>query len=75
MLREELDELTLLIQDLRMVMDVKAEIDAGEERGLVDFADGTSIKVPIPDEVKGQLEDKIAELTKLIGVRRRVSNA
>ena len=69
MTREELDELTIIIQDLRMAMDIKEQIEAGEERGLIDFADGESIKVPIPDEVKVRLDNKIAELTKLIKKR------
>jgi len=69
MTREELDELTIIIQDLRMAMDIKEQIEAGEERGLIDFADGESIKVPIPGEVKIRLDNKIAELTKLIKKR------
>lgn len=70
MKRVEIDELSLIISDLRMAMDVKEQIDAGEERGLIDFADGTSIKVPIPDEVKAQLDSKIAELTQRINKRK-----
>lgn len=63
MIREELDELQLIISDLGMAMDVKEQIETGEERGLVEFADGESIKVPIPDEVKKQLDDKIKQLS------------
>ena len=66
MLREKLDGLTLIIQDLRMAMDIKAEIDAGEPRGLIDFADGTKISVPIPDGVKAQLDSKIISLEALL---------
>ena len=63
MLREKLDELTLILQDLRMAMDIREEIEAGEPRGLIDFADGTKISLPIPNAVKVQLDNKIAELT------------
>ena len=66
MKREELDELDIIIQDLRMAMDIKKQIDAGEERGLIDFAEGESIKVPVPDDIKKQLDDKIKELSKLL---------
>lgn len=65
MKREELDELDIIIRDLRMAMDIKEQIDAGEERGLIDFADGTKISVPIPEEVKGQLDSKIIKLSDL----------
>ncbi len=64
--RTELDELDIIIRDLRMAIDVKERIDAGEERGLIDFADGTKLSVPIPDEVKIQLDNKIAELSQLL---------
>jgi len=66
MAREELDELELIIMDLRMAMDVKEQIEAGEDRGLVDFSDGEKIRVPIPDNVKRQLDDKIMELTEIL---------
>ena len=66
MIREELDALDILIRDLRMAMDVKEEIDNGVERGLVSFADGTKISVPIPDEVKTRLDTKIAELSGIL---------
>lgn len=62
MTREQLDELQLIIQDLIMAMDIKGRIAAGEERGLIDFADGTKISVPIPEGITGQLDDKITEL-------------
>jgi len=68
--REELDALDILIRDLRMAMDIKEEIDNGVERGLVSFADGTKISVPIPDEVKIQLDAKIVELTGLLKKKR-----
>lgn len=66
MKREELDELDIIIRDLRMAMDIKEQIDAGELRGLVDFADGTRISVPIPKEIKSQLDSKITELSALL---------
>ena len=66
MTREELDELELIIRDLRMAMDIKEQIEAGEERGLIDFADGTRISVPIPKAVKVQLTSKIAQLSQLL---------
>ena len=66
MLREKLDELTLILQDLRMAMDIRDEIEAGEERGLIDFADGTKISVPIPDGIKAQLDSKIISLEALL---------
>jgi len=66
MTREELYELDIIIRDLRMAMDIKEQIDTGQERGLIDFADGTKISVPIPGEVKGQLDSKIAQLSGLL---------
>lgn len=66
MTREELDELGIIIRDLRLAMDIKEEIESGVERGLIDFADGTKISVPIPEEVKGQLDSKITELSSLL---------
>ncbi len=66
MKREELDELEIIIKDLRMTMDIKEEVDNGMERGLINFADGTKISVPIPDEVKGQLDSKITKLSSLL---------
>lgn len=64
--REELDELDIIIRDLRMTMDIKEEVDSGVERGLIDFADGTKISVPIPEAIKGRLTAKIAELKGLL---------
>lgn len=64
--REELDELDFIIRDLRMAIDIKEQVDAGEPRGLVNFADGTKISVPIPEKVKGQLNSKITELSSLL---------
>ena len=69
MTREELDELELIIRDLRLAMDIRDQIDAGEERGLIDFADGESIKVPIPQEVKARISSKIVGLEKLLKQR------
>lgn len=66
MLREELDELDNIIRDLRMAKDIKEQIDAGELRGLIDFADGESIKVPIPAAIKVQLDSKIKQLETLL---------
>jgi len=69
MSREELDELEIIIRDLRMATDIRDQIDAGEERGLIDFADGESIKVPIPQEVKARISSKIVGLEKLLKQR------
>ena len=69
MSREELDELEIIIRDLRMAMDISEQIEAGEERGLIDFADGESIKVPIPQEVKVRISSKIVGLEKLLKQR------
>lgn len=66
MTREELDELDIIIRDLRMAMDIKEEIDNGVERGLVNFADGEKLSIPIPMEVRQQLDDKIVELEVLL---------
>ncbi len=66
MTREELDELTIIIQDLRMTMDIREEIENGVDRGLIDFADGTKISVPIPEAIKGQLDSKVTELSNLL---------
>lgn len=64
--REELDELDVIISDLRMAMDIKEQIAAGTMRGLIDFADGEKIGVPIPEEAKVQLNNKIAQLSSLL---------
>ncbi len=64
--REKLDELDIVIRDLRMAMDIKQQIDAGEERGLINFADGENIKVPIPAAAKTRLSEKINELSKML---------
>ena len=64
--REEIDELDVIIRDLRMAMDIKEQVDAGEERGLINFADGERIRVPIPEEAKSQLANKITELSGLL---------
>ena len=66
MKREELDELDIIIRDLRMTMDIKEEIDSGVERGLIDFTDGTKLSVPIPAEIGDQLDSKITELESLL---------
>ena len=66
MTREELDELDIIIRDLRMAMDIKEEIDNGVERGLATFADGTKLSVPIPEEIKAQLDAKIASLSTML---------
>jgi len=66
MTREQLDELDIIIRDLRMAMDIKGQIDAGENRGLIDFADGTKISLPIPMAAKNQLNTKIVELEILL---------
>ena len=66
MTREELDELDIIIRDLRMAMDIKEQIDAGEKRGLINFADGEKISVPIPEEAKGRLNQKIDELSNML---------
>lgn len=66
MKREELDELIIIIRDLRMSVDISEQIESGVERGLIDFSDGTKISVPIPDGAKKQLDNKIAELSVLL---------
>ncbi|MBA7637527.1 hypothetical protein ES703_45172 [subsurface metagenome] len=66
MKREELDELEMIIRDLRMAMDIKEQVDAGVDKGLIDFADGERISIPIPEEVKGQLDSKITKLSGLL---------
>ena len=69
MTREEIDELDIIIRGLRLAMDIRDQIEAGEERGLIDFADGESIKVPIPQEVKARISSKIVGLEKLLKQR------
>ena len=69
MKREQLDELDVIIRDLGLAMDIRDQIEAGEERGLIDFADGESIKVPIPQEVKARISGKIVGLEKLLKQR------
>ncbi len=66
MTREELDELGLIISDLRIAIDIKEQIEAGEERGLIDFADGETIKIPVPEEARERLNVKIAQLSNLL---------
>ena len=63
MTREEIDELELIIRDLRLAMDIREQIEAGEERGLIDFADGTRISLPIPNTVKTRINRKITLLS------------
>lgn len=65
-MREELDEVIVIANDLGMAIDIREQIEAGEESGLIDFSDGEKIKVPIPDMVKKQLDGKIAELTRML---------
>ena len=66
MKREQIAELENIIRDLRMAMEIKEQLDAGVERDLIDFADGTRISIPIPKAVKSQLDDKIVLLTSLL---------
>jgi len=66
MTREQLDELDIITRDLRMAMDIKEEIDNGVERGLVTFADGEKISIPIPQTQKDQLDAKIIQLEALL---------
>ena len=61
--REELMEIRSLVRDLMMAIDIREQIDSGTERGLVDFADGERITVPIPEDKKNQLNDKIDKLS------------
>lgn len=63
--RDQLDELLLILRDLRMAMNMKDEIAQGADRGLARFADGTKISVPIPESVKGELDSKITQLSTL----------
>lgn len=64
--RGKLDELAIIIGDLRMAVDIKGQMDAGEERGLIDFADGERIGLTIPEDVKDRLNSKINELSVLL---------
>ena len=61
--REQLDELDVIIRDLGLAMDIRDQIEAGEERGLIDFADGTRISLPIPNTVKTRINRKITLLS------------
>ena len=69
MKREEPDELDMIIRDLRMATDIQEQIELGVNRGLIDFADGTRISVPIPESVKTQLDSKITELSDLLKIK------
>ena len=64
--REKLLELELIISDLRMALETKEQIEAGVERGLIDFADGERLSIPIPDNVRARLDKKIEELSNLL---------
>jgi len=64
--REKLDELELIIRDLRMTIDIKEQVENGADRGLITYADGTKISMPIPDEVKDQLNSKITQLSTIL---------
>jgi len=66
MTRGELGEIMVIASDLSVAMDIKEQIDAGTERGLISFADGEKLKVPIPEEIKQQLNNKIARLTEML---------
>ena len=67
--REELDKLELKMQDLRMAMDIKDDIENNTIRPIAQFSDGEKIILPISQDVKDQVDNKIAKLTKLINKR------
>lgn len=64
--RDQLDELDIIIRDLRMAKDIKEQIDAGEERGLISFADGEKISIAVPQAQIDALNSKITELEALL---------
>jgi len=66
MTREELDSMELIIRDLRMAMDIKADIESGNIRPIVSFADGEKITPIIPISVKDRIDAKIIELEELL---------
>lgn len=63
---EELRELEIIIRDLRMAVEIKEQIDKGEERGLVNFADGERISMSVPEEAKTRLDAKIKQLSGML---------
>ena len=66
MTREELDSLTLMIQDLRMAMDIRDDIENGTIRPIAQFADGEKVVLPITQAVIDQIDNKIVELSNLL---------
>ena len=66
MTREELDSLILMIQDLRMAMDIKNDIESGTVRPIAQFADGEKVVLPITQAVIDQIDNKIVELSNLL---------
>ena len=71
MTREELDELDIIIRDLRMAMDIKNDIENGTINPIAQFADGEKIVLRVPQSVKDQIDNKIIELTDLINNKRQ----
>lgn len=65
--REELDDLMIIVSDLRMVQDLDERIEAGEgEVELISFADGERLMTTIPEEKRNRLKAKKGELSSLL---------
>ena len=64
--REKIDEMQLIIMDLRMAIQIKEDIEQGNIRPIATFADGEEIILPISDEVKAQIDHKIEQLEALL---------
>ena len=66
MTREELDELDIITRDLRMAMDIKADIENNTTRPIAQFADGEKVILLVTQDVKDQIDNKITELSELL---------
>ena len=65
--RAELDDVMILISDIRMADDLDERIEAEEgEVELISFADGERIMTTIPEEKRNRLKAKKEELKVLL---------
>ena len=63
-LKEQLDEITRIIQDIRMAQDFKEALENNDNKiSMVNFGNGESIFTTLEANVKDQIDDKIAALT------------
>lgn len=66
--REKLDELAILLRDIRMASDLEERM-AGGEVEFIGFADGERLMLPVPSETIDRLKSKGQELLALLKQR------